>query len=128
MVDTRSRPARAFEEGVMLAKLGRSALVFAVVILTASAAVAQTTNTNCTATSAGGNSTDVNCTSTTTTYGPTPAQAAVQVEQQKELNDNMAKTGAALGNIIALKRAQHAGEKNDLVKVVYCRQNPSASI
>jgi len=97
----------------------------------ASAAVAQTTNTNCTATSAGGSSTNINCTSTggadPSTYGPTPAQAAVQVEQQKELNDNMTKTGAALGNIIALKRAQHAQEKSDLVAVVYCRQNPTGT-
>jgi hypothetical protein len=117
----------SFEEGAMLAKFVRSVLVLVGAALMGSVMMAQTTNTNCTATSAGPNTTDVNCTSNTTTYGPTPAQAAVQVEQQKELNDNMAKTGAALGNLIAMKRAQHAQEKSDLVAVVYCRQNPTGS-
>src|SRR5580700_5434144 len=108
----------------MLKRITEAVLV---VILLASAASAQTTNTNCTATSTSGTSTDVNCTSNTTTYGPTPAQAALQVEQQKEMNENMSKMGASFGAIIAQKRAQHAQEKNELTAVVYCRQNPLGS-
>jgi len=95
-----------------------------------SASFAQTTNTNCTATSSSGDTTDVSCTSNTigdATYGPTPAQAAIQVEQQKEMNENMAKIGDSVGVIIAKKRAQHAQEKSDLTAVVYCRQNPTGS-
>src|SRR5208283_6042616 len=98
-----------------------------VAILLASAAYAQTTNTNCTATSMGTSSTDINCSSTTTQVGPTPAEAAVQVEQQKELNENMSKMGASIGALIAQKRAQHSQEKSDLTAVVYCRQNPTGN-
>lgn len=36
--------------------------------------------------------------------------------------------GAPIGQLIAQSRARHQQEKNDLVKVVYCRQNPSASL
>jgi hypothetical protein len=107
--------------------LNRVIDVALVVILLASAASAQTTNTNCTATSTSGTSADINCTSNTTTYGPTPAQTALQVERQKEMNENMSKMGASLGAIIAQKRAQHAQEKNELTAVVFCRQNPTGS-
>jgi hypothetical protein len=96
------------------------ALVLTFVILMASAASAQsTTDTTCTA--AGGST--INCTSTTTPTGPT----AAQVEQQKEMNENASKMGAALGSIIAQKRAQHAQEKNDLTAVTFCRQNPAGN-
>ena len=98
-----------------------------VLLFITSAAFAQTTSTNCTATSTSGSTTNVDCTSNTTTYGPTPAQAALQVEQQKEMNENMSKIGTSLGAIVARKRAQHAQEKSDLTAVVYCRQNPSGS-
>ena len=106
----------------MFKRIAQAALV---VILMASAAFAQTTNTNCTATSMGTNSTDIDCRSTQ--VGPTPAEAAVQVEQQKELNENMSKLGASVGGLIAQKRAQHAQEKNELTAVVYCRQNPTGN-
>jgi hypothetical protein len=118
--DFRQQLSRRHE---MPREIAKMALVLIGIIFTASTAFAQTTNTNCTATSAGGSSTDVNCTSTTTPTGPTPAQ----VEQQKELNENMSKIGASLGAIVAQKRARHAQEKNDLVAVVYCRQNPTGS-
>jgi hypothetical protein len=36
--------------------------------------------------------------------------------------------GAPIGQLIAQSRARHQQEKNDLVKAVYCRQNPSASL
>ena len=36
--------------------------------------------------------------------------------------------GAPIGQLIAQSRARHQQEKNDLVRVVYCRQNPSASL
>ncbi len=96
------------------------ALVLTFVILMASAASAQsTTDTTCTA----ADGSTINCTSTTTPTGPT----AAQVEQQKEMNENASKMGAALGSIIAQKRAQHAQEKNDLTAVTFCRQNPAGN-
>jgi hypothetical protein len=84
---------------------------------TASGQSQTNTNTNC---NAYGSSIDCTSTSTTTQTGPT----AAQVEQQKEMNENAAKTGAALGSIIAMKRAQHEQEKSDLTAVTFCRQNP----
>jgi hypothetical protein len=43
------------------------------------------------------------------------------------LNDSSAKLGAALGTAIARSRAQHQQEKNDLMAVVFCRQNPTGN-
>ena len=86
----------------MLVKIGKAALILTFGLVTASAASAQSqtnTNTNC---NAYGSSIDCTSTSTTTQTGPT----AAQVEQQREMNENAAKTGAALGSIIAMKRAQ----------------------
>jgi hypothetical protein len=105
----------------MITKIARVALVLTFGHLAGSIASAQAqtnTDTHCTSY----DSTSMNCTSTSTTTqtGPT----AAQVEQQKELNENMAKTGGALGSIIAMKRAQHAEEKSELTAVTFCRQNP----
>ena len=107
----------------MATKIARATLALGFGLLISSLASAQSqtnTNTNC---NAYGSSIDCTSTSTTTQTGPT----AAQVEQQKEMNENAAKTGAALGTIIAAKRAQHAQEKNDLTAVVFCRQNPSGT-
>jgi hypothetical protein len=119
-----SMSEKAAEEKLMLKRIIEAALM---IILLASVASGQTTNTNCTATSTSASTTNVDCTSNTTTYGQTPAQAALQVEQQKEMNENMSKIGASLGTIVARKRAQRVQEKSDLTAVVYCRQNPSGS-
>jgi hypothetical protein len=43
------------------------------------------------------------------------------------MNENASKMGAALGSIVAQKRAQHAQEKNDLTAVTFCRQNPAGN-
>ena len=107
----------------MTTKLVKFALALTLGLLVASVASAQSqtnTNTNC---NAYGSSIDCTSTSTTTQSGPT----AAQVEQQKEMNENAAKTGAALGSIIAMKRAQHAEEKNELTAVTFCRQNPAGT-
>jgi hypothetical protein len=104
----------------MLKKVTKVALVLVFVMSMVSTAKAQTqTDTNCT--TAGSSS--INCTSTTSPTGPT----AAQVEQQKEMNENASKMGAALGSIVAQKRAQHAQEKNDLTAVTFCRQNPAGN-
>jgi hypothetical protein len=108
----------------MMKTTAKIAVLFSIGIFMASAASAQSqtnTNTNCTA--SGSSSIDCTSISTTTPTGPT----AAQVEQQKEMNENAAKTGAALGSIIAMKRAQHAQEKNELTAVAFCRQNPYGS-
>jgi hypothetical protein len=56
----------------------------------------------------------------TTPAPPAPAQPGISSEDS-------AKLGAALGAIVAQKRAQRAQERNDLTAVVFCRQNPSGS-
>jgi hypothetical protein len=107
----------------MMKTTAKVAVLCSIGIFMASAASAQSqtnTNTNC---NAYGSSIDCTSTSTTTQTGPT----AAQVEQQKQMNENAAKTGAALGSIIAMKRAQHAQEKGDLTAVTFCRQNPYGS-
>src|ERR1700719_3613096 len=107
----------------MIKQIAKLALALTFGFLMASAASAQSqtnTNTNC---NAYGSSIDCTSTSTTTQSGPT----AAQVEQQRQMNENAAKTGAALGSIIAMKRAQHAQEKSDLTAVTFCRQNPAGN-
>jgi hypothetical protein len=107
----------------MTATFMKLALALILGFLTASTASAQSqtsTNTNC---NAYGSSIDCTSTSTTTQTGPT----AAQVEQQRQMNENAAKTGAALGSIIAMKRAQHTEEKNELTAVTFCRQNPAGT-
>ncbi len=115
----------------MIKKIAKVALVLVTMIFTASTAIAQTTtNTNCTATSTGGSSTNVDCTSTSST-APTAADNAAAMEQARKNGEEAGKALAtpfvALGQVMARKRAIQQQEKNDLVAVVYCRQNPSGS-
>lgn len=108
----------------MIRKIAPVTLVLVAIVLSASAASAQTqTETNCTTSPDYGVGRTTNCTSTSTPTGPTPSQ----VEQQKQLNDSAAQLGGAIGMAIARKRAQHEQEKNDLMAVVFCRQNPTGS-
>ena len=58
---------------------------------------------------------------------PSPPAPIISPETQQQLNTAAGNLGAALGQAIARKRAQHQQEKNDLTAVVFCRQNPSGN-
>jgi hypothetical protein len=58
---------------------------------------------------------------------PSPPAPIISPETQQQLNTAAGNLGAALGQAIARKRAQHQQEKNDMTAVVFCRQNPSGN-
>jgi len=105
----------------MIKKIAKVALILTFIIFTASAVSAQTqTDTNCTTSPDYGVGRTTNCTSTSTPTGPT----AAQVEQQKQLNQNMSQLGGAIGMAIARKRAANDREKSDIAGVMFCRLHP----
>jgi hypothetical protein len=112
----------------MISKIVQAALILTFVIFATSTAQAQTTtNTDCTATSTGTNSANVNCTSTSNTPPSAADNAAAMAQAQKNGEEMGHAIGAPIGLLIARKRAEHQQEKNDLVAVVYCRQNPTGN-
>jgi hypothetical protein len=64
-----------------------------------------------------------------------PASTSVPAPPPQSLSDSSKQAqetghaiGASIGQIIAQNRARHAEEKRDLTMIVYCRQNPTASV
>ena len=83
---------------------------------------AQTTTTNTNCNTAG--STSVNCTSTSTTTDT----SAQQAQTQQQWNQAGQQMGAALGVLVARKRAIKAQEEHVEWNLTYCTQNPSGSV
>jgi hypothetical protein len=82
-------------------------------------AFAQTqTQTDCTA-----NGNQVNCTSTS--YGDKSAAIA---QQQKEIDENLQKSGAALGAIVAQHRAQKNMEGAVVNSLTHCEAHPDEKV
>jgi hypothetical protein len=82
-------------------------------------AFAQTqTQTNCTV-----NGNQANCTSTS--YGDKSAAIA---QQQKEIDENLQKSGAALGAIVAQHHAQKSMEDAVVRSLTYCGAHPAEKV
>lgn len=97
----------------------RSILITIVLLLFGLPALAQTqTQTNC---NAYGN--QINCTSTS--YGDKSAAIA---QQQKEIDENLQKSGAALGAIVAQHRAQKNMEDAVVRSLTYCGTHPDEKV
>jgi hypothetical protein len=97
----------------------KSVLLTTTLLLFGLPAFAQTqTNTNC---DAYGN--QINCTSTS--YGDKSAAIA---QQQKEIDENLQKSGAALGAIVAQRRAQKNMEDAVVRSLTYCGTHPDEKV
>jgi hypothetical protein len=98
----------------------KKTIVLGILLLSAAfVSQAQTTRTDC-STANYGSTGSIDCTSTTA-QPPAPG-AATSVANS--VHNGM----PGLAGAIAQRHAANAQEKNDLTTVVYCRQNPSASI
>ncbi len=97
----------------------RSILLATTLVLFGLPAFAQTqTQTNCNA-----NGNQINCTSTS--YGDKSAAIA---QQQKEIDENLQKSGAALGAIVAQHRAQKNMEDAVVRSLTYCGTHPDEKV
>src|SRR5271154_2763167 len=100
-------------------KAMRSILITIVALLFGLPAFAQTqTQTNCNAYGS-----QINCTSTS--YGDKSAAIA---QQQKEIDENLQKSGAALGAIVAQHRAQKNMEDAVVHSLTYCGTHPDEKV
>jgi hypothetical protein len=97
----------------------KSILLTTILLLFGLPAIAQTqTQTNCNA-----NGNQINCTSTS--YGDKSAAIA---QQQKEIDENLQKSGAALGAIVAQHRAQKNMEDAVVHSLTHCQAQPDDKV